>query len=740
MIIERSKGRSILVRTRDENGKRVEKTYTGEPYCFVKDEDAKFIPCVRSEAGYEGVYGESLTKVVFAHPNDLHELKKTHSHIPTWEANIPYENRVLVDEVGLLPNYDHRIWYFDMEWKMDSGEITIITLIDSFTGKEYVFVNHPTLPPKLTEVPCKDHPEGLDWVKFEPHAKVFRSEKDMLSAFAKLMVKHDPDVLTGWNVVNADCKQLITRMTKCGLNPRTLSPMRNIRYSFTDWSQPIAGRLVIDLMVVFTRLWELKNGKLPNKTLDGVSEECLKEKKVPLKDGHDTFYTDIGTYLDYARQDTRLLVKLNALNNAIEHHLAVQHIVGCSIRATPFITKIFTVLALRDEEFKLRIPTKPQFPKEDYEGADIMPVEPQVLDHVGILDIRAMYHANADKYGISWENLDPENGVDCGNGVKFRREKGLLVRQMDYMTDLRNDYKTKLREAETEEERNKWEAMQYATKSIVASMYGAAGDAKYGLYHPQVAASITHTSRETLRELRRLCDERGHTVCYGHTDSVFAKMKTPEEGLALVSELNEIMSPIIVEFERWNKRLILMAKNRYVGSVEWTDGVSHSPKVYIKGIEMKQSRMPRIMKESMALVIESILTDKSESETTNALCEIIEGVESRNPLDLCMKGKLSKDLSHYHTLGEARAGAKWANDNLGKGYRNGSYFLTTLDEHGNYIAFDEPSEIEGIAKIGFRHLIERFIVRKIKDYYAVAGWDFVSIENVMDGKGSIEWL
>ena len=53
-----------------------------------------------------------------------------------------------------------------------------------------------------------------------------------------------------------------------------------------------------------------------------------------------------------------------------------------------------------------------------------------------------MYHSNANKYNISWDTLSPDR-EDCGNGTKFRTDtKGVLIRQMDYMTKMRNEFKS----------------------------------------------------------------------------------------------------------------------------------------------------------------------------------------------------------------------------------------------------------------------------------------------------------
>jgi len=742
LIVERTKKNDILVRYRTADGKRVESKYSCNPFCYIEEENiGKLTPpfSVLPDEGYEGLYGEKLRKVVF---QTTHELSASAKKVRTWEANIAHTNRVLVENNVNIPMYEHRTWFFDMEWKTESGEITIIVIHDSFEG-EFVLAHHPEYESGLyDEIPCKEHPEGLKVCKGERQIKIFKDEKSLLQYFAQFMRRKDPDILTGWNVVNADCQQLFKRFKANKLDIRSLSPMRKVRYDFGEWAQPIAGYNTIDMMISFKKLWTLKNGQLPSMGLGAVSEYCLGETKVELKDGHDTYYSDFGTYLDYAMQDVRLLPKLDGLVGALDYFTAIQHIVQCDIRTTPYVSKVFPILALRDKEFKEKIPSKAQFEKVDYEGADIMKVDAGVHKNIGIMDIKAMYHSNVKLHNICWTTLD-KTGFDCGNGVMFsKRKTGLLGRQMDNMTVLRNKYKEQMKSAQTDKESKKYDALQYATKSLVASMYGVAGDSKCGFYHPDIAAAITYTSRQTLFRLRDIANELGCTVRYGHTDSIMCDVASPEKGLQLLSVVNQRMNPIETEFEKWCDTFLIMAKNRYAASVSWTDGAHHDPQIYVKGIEMKQGRLPKACKSALSSVVTGILQHKNETEITSSIENLLRSVVRKEiPIaDLCIKAKLSKNLNQYTTLGEARAGAHWANTHLGKGYRKDDYFLTTLDNNGAYIAFDDPSEIEGIAHIGYRHIAERFIYKKVLPYYAVMGWNVITLENALNGSDSMEWL
>ena len=185
-----------------------------------------------------------------------------------------------------------------------------------------------------------------------------------------------------------------------------------------------------------------------------------------------------------------------------------------------------------------------------------------------------------------------------------------------------------------------------------------------------------------------------------------------------------------------------MQKNRYAGLVSWTDGFPHEPKRYVKGIELKQSRMPVVMKSAMGTVIDGVLEGQDADTVNGELCTLIEGImEGRfADEDLCMKGKLSKNLSDYTSVSGPAAGAQWANRVLGKGYRGGDYFLCSINKDGKYIAFDKPSEIKGIEEIGKQVMVERFIIKKVEPYYAVVGWDIEPLRRAMNGKSKVVWL
>ena len=744
MLADQLRGRTVGLRYRDpQTNKRISRKVNDIiPYCFITVEDSQRIPkqWINAEHGYEGLYGEELVKITFGDPYDMKQFIKS-NHIRTWEGNIPHPNRVLADIDRPIERYNWRKVYLDGEWKTESGEITILAIYDSYDKKMYQWVQHEELDPQFYEqVECKNHPEGKTHVDYFPQLRAFANEHDLLKSFCQFLRRLDPDMIIGWALQWADIKQIAQRMKACDLNPGDLSPYKKHRYEYMDWDQPIPGVACLDLKTGFEKLWVLKNGQLASKKLDDVAWEALKERKVELPDGHDTYYTDIGTYLDYNLRDVELMPRLDDLLNVSEHFISLSHACQIRFRDTPHVTKLATSLFFQDEEFKERIPSKPQFAKIDYPGADIQEPEPGIYPNVGIMDVKAMYHSNADKYNISWDTLSPD-GVDCGNGSCFTQgKKGSLVRTMDKLTEQRNEYKAKMKS--DPENKATWDAMQHAMKSLVASLYGICGDSKYGMYHPEIASAITFTSRQTLFELRDLCEEYGHKCRYGHTDSVFVDVETPEAGVAVLEKINERMFPIITEFEKWCSAFFIKAKNRYACKVSWTEGAYHEPQTYLKGLELIQARMPTVMKTAMKTTLDAMLEGADQKQVDDNLISIIKDTLAgkMDGNQLFMRGKLTKNLDKYDTLSGPSAGAAWANKHLGKGYKAGDYFMVAINEYGQYIAFDDVKEIEGITKIGYRAMVDRFIVKKAMDLYEVVGWSPQEIINAMNGVGDVGWL
>ena len=75
MIIERGKGRDVIIRARDERGERTTiKETQYYPYCFVETQHADLFPGAAKTPGYTGLYDEALNKITMSSPDHINMI------------------------------------------------------------------------------------------------------------------------------------------------------------------------------------------------------------------------------------------------------------------------------------------------------------------------------------------------------------------------------------------------------------------------------------------------------------------------------------------------------------------------------------------------------------------------------------------------------------------------------------------------------------------------------------------
>lgn len=200
--------------------------YFYAPTPTLTDEDLSDSRITDSEAGYESIRGEKLTKIFGQTPRDVGNMRDRFDH---YEADILFPNRFLIDkginsgirvpdrraEDGALKVHheeveaveaeaDLRVHNFDIEVDDRSGfpeegeePIVCLTSHDSRRGE---YIGWLGLAPDGNGYSPEDLPEYApitDNTTIEIRA--FESEEAMLDAYLTYIEKTDPDVMTGWN-------------------------------------------------------------------------------------------------------------------------------------------------------------------------------------------------------------------------------------------------------------------------------------------------------------------------------------------------------------------------------------------------------------------------------------------------------------------------------------------------------------------------------------------------------------
>lgn len=534
------KDNTIYLRWRDEDGSRLEKEVTDfRPYFYVSSDErmpqAYNISVTNSQGRkmklpQEFVYertnhvnleNQPLTKVMVTKYNDIRTARKYFDK--TYEADVSFTHRYCIDEMTEIPEYDLRKWYWDMEW-MTTGEydgaITTIAVYDNYADciNLYYWQPHNGYIASLGD--CYD------------------SEKEMLEGFVSDVEELDPDMLIAWFGLQADLPKLFERLEENNIDIGRLSPIGLVKPSKKAWnqispiSQPIYGRLCLNLDHAFERQWnDAQRGTLPSTALDFVGNLLFgegKKKDSKFTDKNEFFrrawLEDTENYLEYCMQDVVLLKRIDDENAISESILALQRLLVAPFDACFYASHMGGIYFMRHADWK--VPTGDK-DAERVEVTGAMIFDPEVNkthgrhDNVAAFDFAQLYPSMMMARNISWETksrtptefaCNLATPQDFSPVVKknmryYKTDKlGLLPRSVLNLKKLRDEYKSKMKKADTKEEYQKWFNNQMAVKRLMASFYGVTAFPKFGWYDPDLANSITASAREAIRHAAKVAE------------------------------------------------------------------------------------------------------------------------------------------------------------------------------------------------------------------------------------------
>ena len=258
--------------------------------------------------------------------------------------------------------------------------------------------------------------------------------------------------------------------------------------------------------------------------LDYVSEIVLGEKKLvseKFPDKNEFFargwLEDSFTYLNYALRDTELLKKLDDVNYISESVLSLQKLLVAPFDACFYASNMGGIYFMRHATWKA--PTGDKGEKKTYRGAMIY--NPSIegtngLHHgVAAFDFASLYPSMIVARNISWEtksdtqtpfavNIETPRDFSEEEEFDWRYYKtdnlGMLPKAILELKTLRNLYKSNMKSAESTEEYAKWNNNQMAVKRLMASFYGIVAYQGFGWADIDLAASITASARQAIRE------------------------------------------------------------------------------------------------------------------------------------------------------------------------------------------------------------------------------------------------
>lgn len=623
--------------------------------------------------------GTQVARIEVEAPGDVPPVRdRLHaSGIDTYEADVRFAVRYLIERrikagctIDGAPSAGKSVtWVFDNP-TLGPADVNIEPRVLSFdieTDPKGRLLAISLYAPGLDEVLIVD-----DGNRDMPEKSTrCESEFAALTVFCDRVRAADPDVITGWNIVDFDLASL-TRIASRVQHPfdlgRDAGPIRLRKPEgyFGSGQASIPGRLVLDgidlLRGAFVRMDDY--------SLDAVARRVLGEGKAVKGDVRDrlgeilhNYREDLPAFALYARTDARLAHDIVHKLNLVPLAFARSRLTGMTPDRVAASIASFDFLYLSELE-PLGI-VAPSVRGDDsrvhvaQQGGHVLEPVAGLHDNVWVFDFRSLYPSVIRTFNIDplsyIENPAPQADLIETPGGAFRREPAILPRLLDDLFPRREA----ARQAGDE-------VASHAIKILMNSFYGVLGTSACRFYNPALANSITGMGREVLLWSKRWFEAAGFAVLYGDTDSLFVQTPTTDSELArdrarqlaaaltadlarYVEERWRVPSRLELKFEKLYLKLFLPharhstrgASKRYAG-LRYGDGVDQ---VEFIGMEVVRRDWTALAKEVQRELYRRLFTDQPVDVY---LADVVKRVRS-GQLDeaLVYRKNLRKDTEEY---------------------------------------------------------------------------------------------
>ena len=592
-----------------------------------------------------------------------------------------------------------------------------------------------------------------------PALSFVRDERALLDAFLTLVRDLDPDVLTGWNVIEFDLTVLEKRCEASGLAFLLGRNGERARVLPGDRGQVsiarVPGRVVLDGIAT------LRNAtfSLERYTLEHVAQTLLgRGKRI---DAHDTKRAKVGEIRRMAREDpvalaaynledARLVADIFDEASLLGFACARADLVGLPLDRQGGSVAAFDHLYLPrlHRSGLVAFDVEQGATAEPSPGGEVFAGVAGLHRDVLAFDFRSLYPSIIRTFRIDPLGLYLALGTDAltegqiagFDGARFTKSPSILP-----------DLIARLAEARKQAQATDDEALSRAIKVQMASFYGVLGTPGCRFFDPRLASSITKRGHQIIRGARAFFEERGYAVLYGDTDSLFVDVRRAAEGRALfdlgrtlAAELNESLSRRILEehglesalelrFDLLFSRFLMPklrsgeggSKKRYAGVAQKPpDG---SPQLVIKGLEAVRTDWTPFARRVQRELLQRVFADEPwHAWLLDVRAKLLAGAYDA---ELVYRKKLRRDLDAYAAapphVRAARLVSDVEADDEGIGRDDIAYLVTTKGPLPVAAAAD--------ARIDYDHYIDKQLAPACDVVLTVMGSSFDAVAGAQLG-------
>ncbi len=624
--------------------------------------------------------GAPMARVDVAVPGDAPAVRdRLHAHdIDTFEADVRFAYRFLIDrgirnglEIRGEPTRGDRVhWIFD-DATLAPAQVAAQPAVLSFDIETDPSAQR-LLAIALYGPQCDEVLVVRNDQPIPEQAIAYADERTLLRGFVDRVQALDPDVLTGWNVVDFDLAVLQRRAERLRV-PLSLGRIdgavhiRAAQGYFGSGHATVPGRVVLDGM-------DLVRGafiRMEAYSLDTVARSVLGEGKT-IEGGDradailDRYQNDMASFCEYARTDARLAYQIVDELDLVPLAFARSRLTGMTPDRVAASIASFDFLYLSELGKRRIVAPTVRAPaagaRVAQAGGQVFEPEPGIYNDVWVFDFKSLYPSIIRTF-----NIDPLGFVDLQQPRTARDRERELIR-LDGVVGFKRDAAIlpgmldELFPAREQAKRDGDAIASQAIKILMNSFYGVLGTPACRFYNAHIANAITGQGRHLLDWTRQWFESRGYRVLYGDTDSVFVLSggQDPEAtGRALAAELNRNVSSYVrstwdvdsrleLEFEKLYQQLYLPsmrgtsagARKRYAGVV---DG-----RVEFVGMEVVRRDWTDLAKMVQRELFARLFGTESSDSVEDFLRRVVDDVRAgRMDEQLVYRKGLRKPLAEY---------------------------------------------------------------------------------------------
>jgi len=358
-------------------------------------------------------------------------------------------------------------------------------------------------------------------------------EKKLLQLFSQEIVSFDPDIITGWNVIDFDIPFISARFQHFRIPMTWGRSSRLCRFLPGNGQRKntiiIPGRQVVDTMW----LVRFSPDRYPDYKLETIARALLQEGKDTSEEGKekvkvlDNLYRDNPVeFAAYCLQDAVLVMKIVEKTGLMQLTLKRALLTGVTLEHSWTSIRTFENLYIEKLYSQGIIAPSKGVDKRPVRGAAgglILEPRSDMFENVFVFDFKSLYPSIIRTFNIDpasfvlkdtepGENQNTVKYIKAPNGACFSRTRGILPGIVDRFFAGREQAKM-----------DKDKTASYVYKILMNSFYGVLGTPGCRFASDLFAGAITEFGRELLLWCSRFLKQKGYQVLYGDTDSLFVQ-------------------------------------------------------------------------------------------------------------------------------------------------------------------------------------------------------------------------